>query len=679
VVAVGAMKATMSFIVLAAALFSPARAIVLEQSGAMNPASRIVEVLKDMQAQLQKEQDTDEEIYEKLACWCETNDKEKSKAIEDAEQHLNNLDSTIQKMIALSETLKVEIGGLEDEVAKNVKALDTASALREKQSSEFIAEEKEMVQSIQSLGAAVTVLSKHHDGSLISQKTLNEVAATAKAALEKHAMLLQGTITPSQKRALMTFSKVSLAQVSQPAQAYAPQSGEIFGILRQMKETFEADLSESQKEEIASAQVFAEVKAAKQAEIKAGQASLQDKKQQLANSEETLAQAREDKEDTEASLSADEKFLMNLKDKCSETDSEWEVRQKARAEELEAISKAISILHSDDARDLFSKTYSSAFVQISRSGTNDRRKLAAAVLAEAAAKTHNPVLSSLATSVRLDAFTRVKKAIDDMVGNLIEEKDTEIKTRDNCIEELNTNEKETGKELHTKTNLQTKIEGLEMNIKGLNTTINSMKEEIAELNTQKTRASEDRQAQKADFDGTVADQRETQALLQKAYDTLKGVYESKTADVGLIQKKAAQAPPAQFDTYEKNKGGTGVLGLLEHIMNEAKAMEAEAIKAEQDSRDAYDKFKQDTTDSIAAKQDAITDRTSEMSRDQGLLTETKSEYDGTVAELEALAKDEGDLHASCDYILKNFEARQEARDQEVEALRQAKAYLSGMQ
>jgi chromosome segregation ATPase len=281
--------------------------------------------------------------------------------------------------------------------------------------------------------------------------------------------------------------------------------------------------------------------------------------------------------------------------------------------------------------------------------------------------------------VRLDAFTRVKKAIDDMIGNLLDEKDAEIKTRDNCIEELNTNEKQTAKELHTKTNLQTKIEGLEMNIKGLNTTINTMKEEIAELETQKKRASEDRAAQKADFDGTVADQRETQVLLQKAYDTLKEVYESKTAEPSLLQKKTAQTPPAEFSSYEKNKGGSGVLALLEHIMNEAKAMEAEAIQAEQDSRDAYDKFKQDTTDSIAAKQDAITDRTSEMSRDQGLLTETKSEYDGTVAELEALAKDEGDLHASCDYVLKNFEARQEARDQEVEALRQAKAYLSGME
>jgi len=664
------------------------RALVLEQSVAKNfPVTRVVEVLKDMQSQLQKEQDTDEEIYEKLACWCETNDKEKSKAIADAEQHLNHLDATIQKNIALSETLKVEIGGLTDEVAKNVKSLDVATALREKQAASFIAEEKEMVQSIQALNAAVVVLGKHHDGSLLSSRTLAEVAATARAALEKHAMLLQGTITPSQKRALLAFAKGggSLAQVSQPEgpatfkQAYQPQSGEIFGILRQMKETFEADLSESQKEEVASAEVFAEVKTAKQAEIKAGQATLQDKKQQLANSEETLAQAREDKEDTQASLGADEQFLMNLKEKCSGTDADWEARQKSRAEELAAISQAVAILHSDDARDLFSKTFNSAFVQTRSSSSAGRRDAAAAVLLKAAARTRSPALSALATSVRLDAFTRVKKAIDDMVGNLLDEKEEEVKHRDYCVEELNTNEKMTAKEVHTKGNLQTKIEGLEMNINGLNTTINTMLEEIGELKTQKQRASEDRVAQQAEFDGTVADQRETQSLLQQAYDTLKGVYESKTAEPALLQKKAGQTPPAEMATYEKSRGGSSVLALLEHIMADAKAMEAQAIHAEQESRDAYTAFVQDTTNSVQAKQDAVVDRTSEMSRDQGLLTETKSELDGSVAELEALAKGEGDLHASCDYILKNFQARQEARDQEVEALKQAKAYLSGME
>merc|ERR1712176_1699097 len=108
--------------------------------------------------------------------------------------------------------------------------------------------------------------------------------------------------------------------------------GEIFGILRQMKETFEANLSDAQKE----------------AEIAAGQAQIDTKTQELADTDEKLAQAKEDIEDTRNALAADEKFLMMLKEKCQMTDKEWEERQKTRQLEMEAVSKALAILSGDD-------------------------------------------------------------------------------------------------------------------------------------------------------------------------------------------------------------------------------------------------------------------------------------------------------------------------------------------
>merc|ERR1719191_2626787 len=122
-----------------------------------------------------------------------------------------------------------------------------------------------------------------------------------------------------------------------------------------MKDTFETDLSQSQKDELDAQKAYDEMKTAKETEITAGKASLQDKKEQHATADEKLAQAKSEKEDTEASLGADKKFLMDLKLKCSSTDSEWEERQKLRQEEISAVSKAIAIL-SDDARDLFHQT-----------------------------------------------------------------------------------------------------------------------------------------------------------------------------------------------------------------------------------------------------------------------------------------------------------------------------------
>merc|ERR1712066_1196408 len=185
------------------------------------------------------------------------------------------------------------------------------------------------------------------------------VAASVQNQLQKHASLFAGVLTHAERRAVASFVQSPEDYFdAEPTfkQSYAPQSGEIFGILKQMKETFESNLSASQKEEMANQKAYEDLKAAKEAEIKAGQEQIDTKTQELADPDEKNAQAKEDVEDTKKSLSADEQFLMMLKEKCSMTDSEWEARQKARATEMEACSKALAVLTSDDARDLFSRT-----------------------------------------------------------------------------------------------------------------------------------------------------------------------------------------------------------------------------------------------------------------------------------------------------------------------------------
>merc|ERR1719439_265368 len=123
------------------------------------------------------------------------------------------------------------------------------------------------------------------------------------------------------------------------------------------------------------------------------------------------------------------------------TDSEWEERQKTRQLEMEACSKALAVLSSDDAHDLFTKTFNPSFVQTSMH--SERRVQASKLLSAVALKLQNPRLATLAVRVRLDAFTRVKKAIDDMVSQLLKEKEDEIKHKDFCVEEFNTNELQT--------------------------------------------------------------------------------------------------------------------------------------------------------------------------------------------------------------------------------------------
>merc|ERR1711976_996998 len=85
---------------------------------------------------------------------------------------------------------------------------------------------------------------------------------------------------------------------------------------------------------------------------------------------------------------------------------------------------------------------------------------------------------------------------------------------------------------------------------------------------------------------TVADQRATQKLLNAALNILKGFYEEKKGIFNLAQQ--APVPPAQFKDYSKNKQSGGVMGMIQNIIDDAKAMEYEAIRGEEDAQTAYE-------------------------------------------------------------------------------------------
>merc|ERR1712139_37956 len=115
-----------------------------------------------------------------MQCWCTTNDKEKTKAIADAETRIADLTNSVEELTATSARLATEIKNLEKEVAANQEALDQATAIRQKQLAEFNAEEKDALEAISALKAAITVLSKHHGSSFLQMPSnyMQSVAAT---------------------------------------------------------------------------------------------------------------------------------------------------------------------------------------------------------------------------------------------------------------------------------------------------------------------------------------------------------------------------------------------------------------------------------------------------------------------------------------------------------------------
>jgi len=646
-------------------------AAFLDQDSKEYPVTKVVKLLKDMQATLQKEMETDQEVYDKLACWCETNDKEKTAAVEVAEQRITAFVSEIEELSAKSARLDTEIKTLNEEIAQNQEALNKATAIREKELEEFNAEEKDMMQSIQALKNAITVLGKHHE---MPAESLVSIATLIRHHLHSKAQLLKGTISPDQKRTLTAF-------VQQPAgfQSYAPQSGAIFGILKQMKETFETNLSQAQKDELAAQDAYNELKTAKMAELAASKKAVDMKSVELAETDEKCAQAKENLSDTRDALSADQKFLLDLKEKCRMSDAEMEERTKARQAEIAAVGEAIAILTSDESRDLFSSTL--GFVQVNAvlNKSKRARREAVAMLKAAAKKTGSTQLLALAASAGLDAFTKVIAAIDEMIADLKQQLADDVEHKDYCTKELAENEKATMIAQDEKSDLEAHIEDLKSTIDTLTKDIKTKEAEVAEMQVQIKRASEDREMENKEFQQTVADQRATQAILTKALDRLKEVY-------GFVQTKAkakqepgadAPPPPPGFSTYKKNEGAGGVLSMMEGIITDAKIMETEAIKAEQDSQSAYEAFVKNTNDSIASAQKAIVNMSEDKAKAEESLTQAEQDYKATMSELEQLASYAADLHKSCDFTLKNFDIRQEAMSQEIEALNQAKAVLSG--
>jgi len=288
--------------------------------------------------------------------------------------------------------------------------------------------------------------------------------------------------------------------------------------------------------------------------------------------------------------------------------------------------------------------------------------------------------------VQLDAFTKVKEVIDKLVAELKVQQADEVQQRDWCTAELNNNEKETAAAYDKKDSLTSKVADLEKNIETLGKDMEASKAAVAEMMKQMKKASETREAENADFQTTVADHHVMAIILDKALDRMKQVY-------AFLQAQAPGAPhiqtsgthtdpgngPAKFKKYDQNAGGGRVVAMLEEIIADVKTTVDEAHAAEQDASSAYENFMKDSNKSIKKTQRSISNMSGARAQAKEDLTMAKTDFKQTMGELEGLDAAVADLHKSCDYVLKNFDVRQQARSAEMDALAEAKAILSGAQ
>merc|ERR1719161_1506598 len=490
---------------------------------------------------------------------------------------------------------------------------------------------------------------------------------------------------------------------TQPAgagESYAPASSVIFGILKQMKEDFETSLSQAQKDEVQAQGDYAGLKQTKEEFIAAAKAKLEAMEQEVNSNKKSLFDAKEDLELTRETRSADVEFLRNLKVTCGDLDHQWEQRSKVRSEEIKAVSEAIAIITEDDNADMLRKTVTLLQTDSVSSRSTATEKMlrfrAVSVLQRLArqpdfddllsawrgrkmetesASMESPraKLSTLAMSVQLDAFTKVKEAMDQMVAELKAEQAEEVKLKQFCTDEFNQNEQQTYTKTEEKEDLERKMEQLTTLKERLTKEIEEAKTTIANTELEIKKAGEAREKENAEFQTTIADQRATQTILKKALAKLESFYKKKS----LLQHAQMPTPPVHFQPMKKNAGSSPVMGLIEQIIEESVATENEAMQAEQEAQAGYETFVKDSTALIADLNASIVEKTKSHPTADEELIQAGTDHASAVSELESLAGAAADLHEECDWVLKNFDIRQKARLQEIEAIQEAKAILSG--
>mmetsp|Transcript_20884 Transcript_20884/g.44611 ORF Transcript_20884/g.44611 Transcript_20884/m.44611 type:complete len:816 (+) Transcript_20884:107-2554(+) len=515
-------------------------------------------------------------------------------------------------------------------------------------------------------------------------------------------------------------------QMVPDAPSYASASGGIYGVLTQMLEDFEKQLAAGRSQEEVNKGNFEALKETKTAEIAASQKKLDQTQVEGADNTKALADAKEDLAKTRSQRSADVTVLQNLKVTCNDLDSKWQERSETRAAETKAVSEAIRILTEDESRELLAKSIS--FVQLRKatdSSSARRARAAAAVrsllgasanddddddedlLAEwhksrspllapaqqggqsneaslvevnQALPAHHAQLSALALSMQIDSFEKVKAMMDKMAAQLKKEQAEEVKFKEYCHTQLDETESAAQKKAMTKSDLEAKVGLLEGSVQKLGQEIAATKEQIKATALEVKKAGQSREEANAEFQAVVADQRAAQAILKKALLKLKDFYGKKNAGpegVALLQTQHDQAPPVQFSDYSNNAGASPVISLMEQIIKDSGTLEGEAMTGESKSQAEYEQFVADGKALTKELQGAIVSKSDAAAAAKLEAAAAAEDLESTTGELKALAELEADLHAECDFTLKNFEVRQKARLAELESLQAAKAILSG--
>merc|ERR1719487_1444137 len=295
------------------------------------------------------------------------------------------------------------------------------------------------------------------------------------------------------------------------------------------------------------------------------------------------------------------------------------------------------------------------------------------------------------------AFDDVTKMIDDMVELLGKQQTEDEKQKTYCMDEF---DKAADEEAASKT----KLSQTDAKLAELTDTIGTLMEEIAALGTSiegldksVADATEQRKEEHAAFVETMQMNEAAMGLVDKAKNRMQKFYnptlykappkteatmEEKIITAGTfaqIRMHVAPPPAPEMPSgpVQKNSKSAGVIGMMDMIIKDLENGMKDAEYEEKTAQKDYAELMADSQATRMGDTKALTGKETTKAEVEAQLMATKETRSATATDLKQVQTVIQDLHAACDFIMQNFDLRKEARTNEIEGLKNAKAVLSG--
>jgi uncharacterized protein YoxC len=648
-------------------------------SAQVTPIQKVLTLMEELKAKGTKEKNAEEVRFSAFAQWCGDTKRTKTDEIKAGETKMEELEAQIEKAAVLIQKLTERIQELDEDVARWNKDKKSASTVRDAEKADFTATNQDYTESINAVGQALTTLQNQDSDkkqafvqeSLLQVRALRMVSQRSRSVLDAY------------------LAQPAGLDVSAPeANAYEFQSGGVVDMLSKLQDQFSGEKRKLEKEELGAQQAYEQVYQQLSDDIENAEFEINKKTKLRAETEENKAQLEGDLKQTTADRDEDQKYLEETEALCTQKTADFEARQKLRAGELEAISKAMEIISSQavsgagdkhlPALVQIAEKHRSAFAQLRSEQKSPAQRQIAMFLEAQAKRTGSHLLSEVAAMAMANPFGKVKKMIKDLIVKLMEEATSETEHKGWCDTELTTNKQTRDKKVSEVNELNTNIEDLTATIQSLMQDIASLSKAVKQLDADMAKETEERTAEKAANAQTVKDAQGAQAAVEAATAVLKDFYAKSAEATALVQGPADDAP----ETFDKPyKGllaeGGNIVDFLEVILTDFQRLESETSASEAEQEDTYKNYMFESKKDKALKEGEIKLKGETKVDKEGALAQAQTDLKTTQEQLNEALEYYEKLKPTCVDSGITYEERVKRREEEIVSLQEALKILAG--